>query len=50
LWKWEPHSKYDTKEFIYYMKTYQRDRRISKEALQQLFAYFGATLDESDFF
>ena len=50
LWKWEPHYKYESKEFIYYMKAYQRDRRISKEALQHLFAYFGETLDKSDFF
>jgi len=50
LWKWEPHYKYETEEFIYYMKTYQRDERLSKEALQHLFAYFGETLDESDFF
>ena len=50
IWKWEPHYKYESKDFIYYMKAYQRDQRLSKEALQHLFAYFGETLDESDFF
>ena len=50
IWKWEPHYKYESKDFIYYMKAYQRDQRLSKEALQDLFSYFGETLDESDFF
>lgn len=50
IWKWEPHYKYESKAFVYYMKTYQRDRRISKDSLQHLFAYFGERLEESDFF
>jgi pentatricopeptide repeat protein len=50
LWKWQPNYKYDSKDFVYFMKTYQRDPRISKEALQHLFAYFGEQLGDSDFF
>lgn len=50
LWKWQPHYKYESKEYIYFMKTYQRDPRISREALQNLFDYFGEVLDDSDFF
>jgi pentatricopeptide repeat protein len=50
LWKWQPHYKYDSKNFIYYMKAYQQDRRISKDALKHLFVYFGESLEDSDFF
>ncbi|CAB9500675.1 expressed unknown protein [Seminavis robusta] len=50
LWKWQPHYKYEEDAFIYFMKTYQQDPRLSKEALQHLFVYFGEKLEESDFF
>lgn len=49
LWKWEQ-NKYHTEEFSKMIKLTQNNPNLSKEALQKLFAYFGYTLDEEDFF
>lgn len=49
LWKWEQ-NKYHSEEFSRMLKLTQNNPNLSKEALQKLFAYFGYTLDETDFF
>ncbi len=49
LWKWEQ-NKYHTDELSKMLKLTQNNPNLSKEALQKLFAYFGYTLDEDDFF
>ena len=49
LWKWEQ-NKYHSEEFSKMLKLTQNNPNLSKEALQKMFAYFGYTLDESDFF
>jgi pentatricopeptide repeat protein len=48
LWKWEP-NKYHSEQFIKLMHATQRNTQLQKPALQQLFAYFGETLEEKDF-
>lgn len=49
LWKWEQ-NKYHSEEFSKMLYLTQNNPNLSKEALQRMFAYFGYTLDESDFF
>jgi len=49
LWKWEQ-NKYHSKESSKMLNLTQNNPNLSKEALQKMFAYFGYTLDESDFF
>jgi pentatricopeptide repeat protein len=49
LWKWQP-NKYHSEEFCKIMDLTQKNPNLSKEALQNLFAYFGESLEESDFF
>jgi len=49
LWKWEQ-NKYHSPEFSRMLYATQNNPSLSKEALQKMFAYFGYTLDESDFF
>eukprot|EP00536_Pseudo-nitzschia_multiseries_P008800 jgi/Psemu1/66688/estExt_Genemark1.C_2310007 len=49
LWKWEQ-NKYHSEGFARMLHATQKNPNLSKEALQKMFAYFGYTLDESDFF
>ena len=49
LWKWQRND-YHSKKFCRLMELTQKNPKLSKEALQKLFAYFGHTLDDSDFF
>ena len=49
LWKWES-NEYHSEEFSRIMKLTKKNPKLSKEALQKLFAYFGESLDDSDFF
>jgi pentatricopeptide repeat protein len=49
IWKWEQ-NKYHSEEFSKMLNLTQNNPNLSKEALQKMFAYFGYTLDESDFF
>lgn len=49
LWKWEQ-NKYHSEKFSKMLNLTQNNPNLSKEALQKMFAYFGYTLDESDFF
>jgi hypothetical protein len=49
LWKWES-NEYHSKEFIKLVTLTQKNPKLSKEAVQKLFAYFGERLDDSDFF
>lgn len=49
LWKWEQ-NKYHSETLCKTVRLTQNNPNLSKEALQQMFAYFGYTLDESDFF
>ena len=49
LWKWEQND-YHTSEFVSLMKLTKKNPKLSKEALEKLFAYFGEQLDHSDFF
>ncbi len=49
LWKWERND-YHSEQFCRLMRLTQKNPKLSKEALQKLFAYFGETLDDSDFF
>lgn len=49
LWKWQRND-YHSEEFCRLMDLTQKNPYLSKEALQKLFAYFGESLDESDFF
>lgn len=49
LWKWEKNA-YHTEEFCKLMMLTQKNPKLSREALQRLFAYFGEKLDDSDFF
>jgi hypothetical protein len=48
LWRWEP-NQYHEESFIKLMRATQRNTQLQKPALQQLFAYFGEELTESDF-
>lgn len=49
LWHWKPVEKYHTPQFIQLMRATQRNTQLQKPALEKLFAYFGESLDESDF-
>uniref|UniRef100_A0A6U9YZR0 Pentacotripeptide-repeat region of PRORP domain-containing protein n=1 Tax=Pseudo-nitzschia australis TaxID=44445 RepID=A0A6U9YZR0_9STRA len=49
LWKWEQ-NKYHSEKFSRMLYATQNNPSLSKEALQKMFAYFGYTLDDSDFF
>lgn len=49
LWKWEKNS-YHSEEFCKVMMLTQKNPKLSREALQKLFAYFGEKLDDNDFF
>jgi hypothetical protein len=48
LWHWKPNA-YHSDEFCKLMKATQANPQLQKEALQQLFAYFGEELTERDF-
>jgi pentatricopeptide repeat protein len=48
LWKWERND-YHSEKFSKLMSLTQKNPKLSREALQKLFAYFGETLDETDF-
>lgn len=48
LWKWQRND-YHSEEFCRLMELTQKNPKLSKEALQKLFAYFGESLDDSDF-
>eukprot|EP00980_Cylindrotheca_fusiformis_P004611 scaffold982_cov139-Cylindrotheca_fusiformis.AAC.24 len=48
LWMWDRND-YHSDEFARLMDLTQRNPKLSKEALQQLFAYFGEKLEDSDF-
>jgi pentatricopeptide repeat protein len=49
LWKWKP-NKYHDENFCKLMELTQNNPKLSKQALQKLFAYFGEKLNESDFY
>lgn len=49
LWKWK-RNKYHSEEFCRIMVATQRNPNLSKEALQNMFAYFGYKLNDTDFF
>ena len=49
LWKWQP-SQHHSPEFCSLMETTKFNPKINKKALQQLFRYYGETLNEKDFF
>mmetsp|Transcript_14990 Transcript_14990/g.34644 ORF Transcript_14990/g.34644 Transcript_14990/m.34644 type:complete len:109 (+) Transcript_14990:494-820(+) len=49
LWKWQP-TQYHSPEETEKVQLAQRNPKLSKEALQHLFRYFGYTLADSDFF
>ncbi|KAL3945493.1 MAG: hypothetical protein SGBAC_000392 [Bacillariaceae sp.] len=48
LWKWERNA-YHSEQFCKVMMLTQKNPKLSREALQKLFAYFGEKLDDSDF-
>lgn len=49
LWHWKPVPDFHSPKFIHRMRATQTNEQLQKPALQKLFAYFGETLDESDF-
>lgn len=49
LWKWEKND-YHSDEFCKLMELTQKNPKLSKMALQKLFAYFGENLEDSEFF
>jgi pentatricopeptide repeat protein len=49
LWHWKPVEGLHAPKFIRLMETTQQNPQLQKPALQKLFAYFGESLDESDF-
>ena len=49
LWKWERND-YHSEEFSKIVELTKRNPKLSKEALERLFAYFGESLEQSDFF
>lgn len=49
LWKWERND-YHSEKFCKLMELTQKNPKLSREALQKLFAYFGEKLNDSDFF
>lgn len=48
LWRWEP-TIYHSPAVVHRLRAVQTHPQLQKEALQELFAYFGERLDESDF-
>jgi pentatricopeptide repeat protein len=48
LWYWTP-NEYHSPFFVKLMQATQRNAQLQKPALQKLFAYFGESLEESDF-
>jgi pentatricopeptide repeat protein len=48
LWNWKP-NKYHSIRFIKLMRATKANPQLHKESLQQLFAYFGEELKDSDF-
>lgn len=49
LWKWE-RNRYHSDDFARLMDLTQKNPKLSKAALQKMFAYFGERLDDSDFY
>ena len=49
LWKWSANEKYDNYEFRVAVEQRQKNRHLSKEALQKMFSYYGYTLKDEDF-
>jgi pentatricopeptide repeat protein len=51
LWHWKPVPNYAgyTPQFLQLMRATQRHEQLQRPALEKLFAYFGETLDDSDF-
>lgn len=49
LWKWEK-NKYHSDDVVRMMELTQKNPKLSKEALQKMFAYFGEKLNDSDFY
>lgn len=49
LWKWSANEKYDSYEFRVAVEQRQKNRHLSKEALQKMFSYYGYTLKDEDF-
>jgi pentatricopeptide repeat protein len=49
LWKWK-RNEYHSEKFSRLVELTQKNPKLSKMALKELFAYFGETLDDSDFF
>jgi len=49
LWKWQP-SQHHSKSFCTMMEATKRNPKLSKDALQKLFRYFGEDLNDRDFF
>ena len=49
LWKWQPSQHHDAR-FIGMMETTRRNPKLSKQALQKMFQYFGEELVDDDFF
>mmetsp|Transcript_16932 Transcript_16932/g.25871 ORF Transcript_16932/g.25871 Transcript_16932/m.25871 type:complete len:114 (+) Transcript_16932:1-342(+) len=49
LMNWQP-NRYTIPEVEHAMAAFQNDRRVSKEALQHLFRYFGFELHDEDIF
>lgn len=48
IWKWE-RNEYHSEEFSRVMELTKQNPKLSKEALQKLFAYFGEELDDTNF-
>jgi pentatricopeptide repeat protein len=48
LWHWEP-NEYHSEDFVQLMRATQGNTQLQKPALQKLFAYFGESLEDSDF-
>jgi pentatricopeptide repeat protein len=51
LWHWKPVPNYAgyTPQFLQLIRATQRHEQLQRPALEKLFAYFGETLDDSDF-
>jgi pentatricopeptide repeat protein len=51
LWHWKPVPNYVgyTPQFLQLVRATQRHEQLQRPALEKLFAYFGETLDDSDF-
>ena len=50
LWKWQGSEKYHNRSFIATVQARQRNKRLSKEALQKLFDYHGYELRDEEFY